>query len=44
MLVIHAEFPIRAERREDALNMIDTLIEKSNEEDGVIEYRAATDV
>ena len=44
MLVVHAEFPILAERRAEALELIDTLVEESNEEPGVIDYRAATDV
>lgn len=44
MLVLHAKFPIDPERREDALELADHLVEQSNEEDGVIDYRAAVDV
>ncbi|MFB6117639.1 putative quinol monooxygenase [Halosegnis sp.] len=44
MLVVHAEFPVQEERREEALELVDTLVDESNEEPGVITYRAATDV
>jgi quinol monooxygenase YgiN len=43
MLVVHATFPIDPDRREEALEMIETLAEHSRAEDGVIEYRAAVD-
>jgi quinol monooxygenase YgiN len=44
MLVLHASFPIDPDRREEALDIIDTLVDKSNEKDGMIAYRAAVDV
>lgn len=44
MIVLHATFPIDPERREDALDLADHLVEESNREDGVIDYRAAVDV
>ena len=44
MLVVHAVFPVKAERREEALELVDTLVSESNDEEGMIEYRAATDV
>ena len=44
MIVLHATFPIDPERREDALDLADHLVEQSNREDGVIDYRAAVDV
>lgn len=40
MLVLHAAFPIDPDRRDDALE----LVEKSNQEEGKIDYRAAVDV
>jgi len=44
MLVVHAVFPIKEERRKEALELIDTLVDESNEEEGMIQYRATTDV
>jgi len=44
VIVLHATFPIDPERREDALDLADHLVEESNREDGVIDYRAAVDV
>lgn len=44
MIVLHATFPIDPERREDALDLADHLVEESNREDGVVDYRAAVDV
>ncbi|GAA0518968.1 Quinol monooxygenase YgiN [Halorubrum aquaticum] len=44
MIVLHAVFPIASERLDEALDHAETLVEESNEEDGTIEYRAATDV
>lgn len=44
MIVLHAVFPIDPARREEALNHIETLVEASNTEEGMIEYRAAVDV
>lgn len=44
MIVIHASFPIDPDRRDEALELIDDLVDQSQEEDGLIEYRATTDV
>ncbi|MGQ4555479.1 antibiotic biosynthesis monooxygenase [Halobellus sp. GM3] len=44
MIVVHANFPIAPDRREDALELAEMLVEASNREPGVIEYRATTDV
>lgn len=44
MIVAHAAFPIEPDRLDEALGHAETLVERSNEEDGMIDYRAATDV
>ncbi|WP_222919513.1 putative quinol monooxygenase [Natrinema sp. SYSU A 869] len=44
MIVIHASFPIDPDHREEALELIDDLVAESQQEAGVIDYRAATDV
>lgn len=44
MIVIHASFPLDPDRRDDALELIDDLVAESQTEDGVIDYRATTDV
>jgi quinol monooxygenase YgiN len=44
MLVVHAEFPIDPEKREEALELIRELAEHSRAEDGVIDYQVATDI
>lgn len=44
MIVLHASFPIDPDKREEALDLIEDLIEKSQAEDGMIDYRATTDV
>lgn len=44
MIILHASFPIDPDRRGEALDLADTLVERSNEEPGTIEYRATTDV
>jgi quinol monooxygenase YgiN len=44
MIVLHAAFPIDPDGREEALDLAETLVEKSNQETGTIEYRATTDV
>lgn len=44
IIVLHASFPIDSERRDEALDHVETLVEQSNQEDGVIEYRAAVDI
>lgn len=44
MFVVVAEFPIDPEHREQALEEIERLVEASNGEEGMIDYRAAIDV
>jgi len=44
MIVVHATIPIDPEHREEALDHARTLVEHSNQEEGMIEYRAAVDV
>lgn len=44
MIVLHASFPIDPDRREEALETIEGLVEQSQAEDGMIEYHATTDV
>ncbi|OLZ41462.1 antibiotic biosynthesis monooxygenase [Natrinema saccharevitans] len=44
MIVIHASFPIDPDRREEALELIEDLVDESQTEDGMIDYRATTDV
>lgn len=44
MIVLHASFPIDPEHREEALELADDLVERSNEEPGMIDYRATIDL
>jgi len=44
MIVIHASFPVQADELDRALDHVETLVEKSNAEDGMIDYRATRDV
>lgn len=44
MIVLHASFPIDPNHRNNALDLIDNLVEQSRAEEGTIEYHAATDV
>ncbi len=44
MIVVHASFPIDPEYREEALAEIEDLTEPSRAEDGMLDYRATTDV
>jgi quinol monooxygenase YgiN len=44
MLVVHAQVPLDPDSREDALEMIEDLAEQSRAEDGVIDYRATTEI
>ncbi|UVE52027.1 antibiotic biosynthesis monooxygenase (plasmid) [Haloferax larsenii] len=44
MLVVHATFPIDPDRRTEALELVGELAEHSRDEDGIIDYRVATDV
>ncbi|TKX55629.1 antibiotic biosynthesis monooxygenase [Halorubrum sp. SP3] len=44
MIVLHAVFPLDPEKRDEALDLIADLAEKSRAEPGMIDYRPATDV
>jgi quinol monooxygenase YgiN len=44
MIVLHAAFPLDPATREEALEHVETLVEKSQAEEGILEYHAATDV
>lgn len=44
MIVLHATFPIDPEQRDEALDMIEDLVEQSQAEEGMIDYHATTDV
>ncbi|AAG20902.1 MULTISPECIES: putative quinol monooxygenase [Halobacterium] len=44
MIVVHATFRFDPDARDDALELIADLVEQSQTEDGLIDYRAAVDV
>jgi quinol monooxygenase YgiN len=44
MIVLHASFPIDPDKREEAFDLIEDLVEQSQAEEGMIDYRATTDV
>ena len=44
MIVVTATLPIDPEKRADALERISDLVEHCQDDDGTLEYRAATDV
>lgn len=44
MIVLHGSFPLDPDRLDEALDLIDGLVDQSREEPGMIEYRATTDV
>jgi quinol monooxygenase YgiN len=44
MLVVHATFPIATEHHERATELLRKLAENSRGEEGVVDYRVATDV
>lgn len=44
MIVLHASFPIDPERRDEALELVDDLVDQSQAEEGMIDYRATTDL
>jgi quinol monooxygenase YgiN len=44
MIVLHASFPIDSDKREEALDLIEDLVEQSQAEEGMIDYRATADV
>jgi quinol monooxygenase YgiN len=44
MIVLHATVPIGEEYRADATEMITDLVERSRAEEGMVDYRATTDI
>lgn len=44
MIVLHATFPLDPATRDEALELVEDLVEQSQQEDGMIDYRAATDI
>ncbi|MFB6236558.1 MAG: putative quinol monooxygenase [Halopenitus sp.] len=44
MIVLHAAFPIDPDKREEALELVEDLVEDSQAEDGMIDYRSTTEV
>lgn len=44
MIVSHAVFPIDPDRLDEARDHAKTMVERSNEEERMIDYRAATDI
>lgn len=44
MILLHAVFPLNPEKRDEALDLIADLAERSQAEPGIIEYRPTTDV
>jgi quinol monooxygenase YgiN len=44
VIVLYATIPLESEHREDALEMVRDLVVASRAEDGVLDYRATTDV
>jgi quinol monooxygenase YgiN len=44
MIVLHAALPIRPDKHDEALDAAETIVEHSNEEEGVIDYRATIDL
>ncbi|MBP1985897.1 putative quinol monooxygenase [Halolamina salifodinae] len=44
MIVVHATFPIDPEQREEALERASDLVDATQQEAGVIDYEANTDV
>lgn len=44
MIVVHAEFPIDPDQRDEAVNLMREVAEQSRAEDGIITYEIATDI
>lgn len=44
MIVLHASFPIKPDKMDEALKLADHLVKESNQEPGMIDYRATTDI
>ena len=44
MIVVHASFPIKPDKRDKALDVVTDIVEHSQAEAGTIDYRATIDV
>ncbi|MFB6253735.1 MAG: putative quinol monooxygenase [Halobacteriaceae archaeon] len=44
MIILHAKLPIKEEKMDEALELAKKLVEKSNQEEGMIDYRATRDI
>lgn len=44
MIVLHASFPIDPAKRDKALDLVEDLVEHSQAEAGMIDYRATIDI
>lgn len=44
MIVLSVTLPIDPARRDEAIDLIDGLVDQSNREQGTIDYRAAVDI
>jgi len=44
VIVLHAAFPLDPATRDEALELIEALVKQSQQEEGMIDYRAATDI
>ena len=44
MIVLHAVFPIKPDKLDEALDYAEMMVEESNQEAGVIDYRVGTDI
>lgn len=44
MIVIHTSIPVDPDRREEALEAAETMVERSRNEEGTVSYRATTDI
>jgi quinol monooxygenase YgiN len=44
MIVLYASIPIKPDKRNEAIELAETLVDRSNHEDGIVDYQAAIDV
>lgn len=44
MIVVHAAVPVTPERRDEAIDRVEELVEQTRQEPGAIEYRAMVDL
>ncbi|WP_336136424.1 putative quinol monooxygenase [Natronomonas amylolytica] len=44
MIVLHASFPVKPDKLDEALELADELVTESNKEPGMLDYRATTDI